>query len=358
MRKMRTTAIALSALAIIASGCGSSKKSTASSSTSAAAAGSSTSAAAGSSSSAAASTSSAAASTSVKATQGGNLTFYMITHGDGGVFWSVVQKGAEAAGKQMGVTVKYEGANNDPQKQAQMIDAAVAEKPAGIAISLANPSALADSVKKAVAAGIPVYSLNSGVNDYLKLGISVHVGQTEIIAGNGAGQRFKAAGAKHLLCVLQEQSNVALEERCKGATDTFGGTVDKLVQTEGDKNQQKSTQEITAKLQADPSIDAILGEGPVVGIEAVDAVKTANSKAIIGAFDLSPDLLQDIKDGKIAFAIDQQQYLQGYLPIVLMYLQATNLNIAGGGQPILTGPGFVTKDNADQVAALSKAGTR
>ena len=62
--------------------------------------------------------------------------------------------------------------------------------------------------------------------------------------------------------------------------------------------------------------------------------------------------------GTIAFTIDQQQYLQGYLPILLLYLYVTNLNTAGGGLPILTGPGFVDQSNADQVAALVTAGTR
>jgi len=355
--KMRYSVAAV-ALAIVAASCGSSAKK-ADTSTTAGSASATTKAADTATTKAAATTASAAATTeAVKATQGKDLTFYMITHGDGGVFWSVVQKGAEAAGKAMGVTVKYEGANNDPQKQAQMIDAAVAAKPAGIAVSLANPDALKGSIKKAVDAGIPVYTLNSGVNNYKELGAVTHIGQTETVAGNGAGERFKAAGAKHLLCVIQEQSNVALEERCDGATATFGGKVDRLTQTAGDKDVPKSTQEITAKLQADPSIDAVLGEGPVAGVEAVAAVKTANSKAMIGNFDLSGDIIQNIKDGKILFAIDQQQYLQGYLPVVLMFLQATNANTAGGGLPILTGPGFVTKDNAAQVEALAKAGTR
>jgi len=356
--KMRYSVAAV-ALAIVAASCGSSAKKADTTTTAGAATTAKAADTATTKAGAAATTAAAAATTeAVKVTQGKDLTFYMITHGDGGVFWSVVQKGAEAAGKAMGVTVKYEGANNDPQKQAQMIDAAVAAKPAGIAVSLANPDALKGSIKKAVDAGIPVYTLNSGVNNYKELGAVTHIGQTETVAGNGAGERFKAAGAKHLLCVIQEQSNVALEERCDGATATFGGKVDRLTQTAGDKDVPKSTQEITAKLQADPSIDAVLGEGPVAGVEAVAAVKTANSKAMIGNFDLSGDIIQNIKDGKILFAIDQQQYLQGYLPVVLMFLQATNANTAGGGLPILTGPGFVTKDNAAQVEALAKAGTR
>ena len=62
--------------------------------------------------------------------------------------------------------------------------------------------------------------------------------------------------------------------------------------------------------------------------------------------------------GYVAFTVDQQQYLQGYLPVVLMYLEATNANQAGGGLPVLTGPGFVTPNNAAAVKELSAAGTR
>ena len=60
----------------------------------------------------------------------------------------------------------------------------------------------------------------------------------------------------------------------------------------------------------------------------------------------------------MAFAIDQQQYLQGYLPILALYLYVTNGNVIGGGQPILTGPGFITSENVDEVAELAEGGTR
>jgi simple sugar transport system substrate-binding protein len=65
-----------------------------------------------------------------------------------------------------------------------------------------------------------------------------------------------------------------------------------------------------------------------------------------------------IKDGSIAFAVDQQQYLQGYLPVVFLTLNKTNANTVGGGQPVLTGPGYVEKDNAATVEKLAEEGTR
>jgi len=339
-------AAALAALGLVAAACGSGSKSS-----------STTGGTAGSTAATTGGGTSASSGTTVNVTQGANLTFYMITHGDNGPFWAVVQKGAEQAGKDLGVTVKYEGSSNDAGKQSQMIEAAISEGPAGIAISLADPAGVSAAAKAVVAAKIPLYTINSGVNDYKALGAVTHIGQTETVAGAGAGDRFNALGAKSILCARQEQTNIGLEERCKGLASTFKGTV-KSEFVGLDTNPTAQEDQIAALLQANPGIDAILGTGPIVAKSAIGAAQTAGRKAIIGGFDITPDLIAAIKAGTLAFTVDQQQYLQGYLPIVLMYLQATNLNTAGGGLPILTGPGFVDKDNVDKISALVDKGTR
>jgi simple sugar transport system substrate-binding protein len=350
MSKRRYLIAALAALGLVAAACSSSNKS--SSSTEA-----TTGVTAGNTSAATTGGSAAGATDTVEATQGQDLTFYMITHGDNGPFWSVVQKGAEQAGKDLGVTVKYEGANNDAQAQSQMIESAISEGPAGIAISLADPAGLSAAAKAVVDAKIPLYTINSGVNDYKDLGAVTHIGQTETVAGEGAGERFTTLGAKSVLCARQEQTNVGLEERCQGLSNTFKGTVkSEFVGLDTDPAGQEA--QIAALLQANPDIDAILGTGPIVAKSAIGASQTAGRTTIIGGFDITPDLISAIKSGDLAFTVDQQQYLQGYLPIVLMYLQATNLNTAGGGLPILTGPGFVDKDNVDAISALVDKGTR
>jgi simple sugar transport system substrate-binding protein len=211
-------------------------------------------------------------------------------------------------------------------------------------------------VQAAVAAKIPVITINSGGDKSAEFGAVTHVGQDERIAGQGAGQRFKAEGGKHLLCVIHEAENIGLQERCGGAKDTFGGTVDNL--QVDIQNVTEASATIKSKLQADKSIDAVLTLNPQVAIAARDAIKDAGSSAKLGTFDLNGDVVDAIKAGEISFAIDQQQYLQGYLPIVFLKLYIKNLNTVGGGGPVLTGPGFVTKDNAAQVADLASAGTR
>lgn len=365
MRKSQLVAVA-AIVGLAATGCGSSKSST--SATTAAATASTAAAAttaAASASTAAATTAAAPASTAAaattaapaKVTDAKDITIAVITHGDGGGFWSVAQKGAEAAGKDLGIKVKYQGANNKADDQAKMVDQAVTDKVQGIAISLADPKALTESAKKVVAAGIPLVTLNSGIQQYKELGAITHVGQSELDAGRGAGERLKAAGGKVMLCVMQEQSNVGLAERCKGAAETFGGKVVELT-TSGDAKPDASQGEIKTKLDADATIDSVFATGPVGALLAQKAVAELKKKITIGAVDLSPPLLDAIEKGDIAFTIDQQQYIQGYLSVVILYLNITNKNTVGGGQPVATGPGFVDKTNVAAVKDLVAKGTR
>jgi simple sugar transport system substrate-binding protein len=288
---------------------------------------------------------------------GGDLTIAVVTHGDGGSFWSVAKKGAEDAGRDLGVDVEYSESNNDPEEQAQLIEAAVTAEVDGLAVSAPNPDAIADAVQQAVDAGIPVVTLNSGADQFAELGAITHVGQTETVAGEGAGEKLAEAGATKLLCVVHEQGNIGLEQRCDGAADTFGGDVENF-QVTGTGDIQTTLNEIQSKLQGDTSIDAVLALNPDIAIAARDAIAGASSDAQLATFDLSGDVVTAIQDGEILFAVDQQQYLQGYLPVVFLSLYNTNANTVGGGLPVLTGPGFVTADNAEQVADLAEAGTR
>jgi simple sugar transport system substrate-binding protein len=124
------------------------------------------------------------------------------------------------------------------------------------------------------------------------------------------------------------------------------------------KNLAEAQNTIASKLQQDKGIDGVLALNPAVAVAAVDAAGKAGSSAKIATFDLNADVIDAIRDGKVLFAVDQQQYLQGYVPIVMLNLWATNSNTVGGGKPVLTGPGFVTKENAATVKDLAAKGTR
>ncbi len=284
-------------------------------------------------------------------------TFHVITHGDSGVFWSVVEKAVQDAAAMTGCTVNYFGSTNDAQAQAQEIEAAIAAGSDGIAISLADPAGVEGAARAVVEAGIPLYTLNSGLDFWKDLGAVAHVGQDEIVAGQESGLRFNEAGATKVLCGRQEQTNVALDNRCDGLAETFDGeVVSEFIGLDANPGEQEAT--IASLLEGDPDIDGVLGTGPNVPLRAITACETVGRDCVISGFDLSGDLLSAIDAGDVLFTVDQQQYLQGFLPVILMFLQATNQNTAGGGLPVLSGPGIVDGSNAADVAALVEAGTR
>jgi simple sugar transport system substrate-binding protein len=293
----------------------------------------------------------------VNQTQGSGLTIAMVTHSDEGSFWSVVKKGAQQAAQDEGVKLVWSPSNNDPQKEAQLIDAAVSQKVDGLAVSVPNASAIRGALSKAKAAGIPIVTLNSGAEDFKELGAITHVGQTEKIAGVAAGQKLKAAGVKKVLCVIHEQNNIGLQQRCDGVKQGFGGTVTNL-QVKGTADIATTQTEVRSKLQADKSFDGVIALNPDIATAVKTAINGASSDAKLATFDLSPSVLKDISAGNVLFAVDQQQYLHGYLPVVFLKLFRQNANTVGGGQPVLTGPGFVEKSNVSTVEKLAEAGTR
>jgi simple sugar transport system substrate-binding protein len=294
------------------------------------------------------------------------INIEVVTHGqaiDG--FWGVVRNGFKQAATDYGIKYNYSAPDteSDYVKMSQLIDAAVAKKPSGIIVSIPNAEALGPSIEKAVAAGIPVISINSGSDVFKDLGVLVHVGQTEYEAGLGAGTLFKDAGVKNPVCFNQEVANQALTLRCNGFFDGHGtGAANGTVLTGQISDPAGITATIKAALQADPTIDGILTLGPSAATPMLAAVEEAGltGKIRTATFDLSTDALNAIKDGKMDFAVDQQQYIQGYnsLAYMVQYIQTKNLPTGNGMGLVMTGPGFVTKDNAAAVISLAAAGLR
>jgi simple sugar transport system substrate-binding protein len=286
-----------------------------------------------------------------------------VTHGqaqDG--FWGVVRNGVKAGAADMGVTATYNApsAESDMPGMVSLIDAAIAKKPTGLVVSIPNPDALGPAIKKAVDAGIPVVSMNSGSDAFRELGVLAHVGQTEYAAGLGAGERFKEAGVTNAVCFNQEVGNQALTLRCNGFFMGLTGSETGEVLTGNISDPAGMQAAIEAALQADATIDGILTLGPSVAKPALDAVAASGKTIHLATFDLSADVLTAIKDGKMDFAIDQQQFLQGYLPIVILtnYAETKNLPTGDGTGLIMTGPGFVTQADAEAVIGLAAKGLR
>lgn len=285
------------------------------------------------------------------------MTVALVTHqSPGDTFWDIVRKGAEAAAAKDNVKLIY-SADPNAGNQANLVQNAIDQKVDGIAVTLAKPDALKDVVSKAKSANIPVVGLNSGVSDWKKLGLMEFFGQDETVAGEALGKRLNESGAKKAVCVIQEQGNIGLTQRCDGVKKTFSGTTETLYVNGTDMPSVKST--ITAKLKQDSAIDYVVTLGAPFALTATQSVDESGSKAKVATFDLNKELTSAIDKGSIQFAVDQQPYLQGYLAVDSLWLYKNNGNYMGGGEaPVLTGPAFVDKSNVDAVASFAAKGTR
>ena len=282
-------------------------------------------------------------------------TFAMITHETpGDTFWDRIRAGAEQAAKDTGSTLKY-SADPEASKQAVLIQNAIDSKVDGIATTLVTPEALIPTVQKAVAAGIPVDSFNSGTDFFQDAGALTHFSSDERLAGQQAGAKAKADGATKILCTIQQTGSVALEDRCAGVKDSFPNTEN--IQVEG-KDDAAVTSAIQAKLSQDKDINWIITLGAAQAVDALKAKDAVKSQAKIGTFDLSKETAEAVKAGNLQFCIDQQPYLQGYLAVTQLYLFKKNGNVLGGGKPSLTGPSFVDTTNVDAILPFINQNTR
>lgn len=279
------------------------------------------------------------------------IRIVVVTHGSNtDAFWNVVKNGVADAAKAMNVTAEYRNPpSGDLTEMARLIDAAVASKPNGLIVSIPDPDALGEAIRGAVAAGIPTVSINSGSEVREKLGVLFHVGQPEYAAGLGAGKRAKAAGVKDGVCINHEIANAALEQRCQGYADGLGI---KLTMLDVGADPTEIRNRVTASM-ASHKYDGVLTLGPTGADPTLAALQEMGvaGKVHFATFDLGQKIIDGIKSGAIAFAIDQQQYLQGYLPIVALALNARYGLLPGGD--ILSGPGFVTKGTIGQVEKLA-----
>ncbi|MEK9522977.1 sugar ABC transporter substrate-binding protein [Streptomyces venezuelae] len=283
-------------------------------------------------------------------------TFAMVTHsGDGDTFWDIVQKGAKQAAAKDNINFLY-AHSDEAQQQAQLIDSYVAKGVDGLIVSLAKPDAMKSAVEKAVKAGIPVITVNSGAEQSKAYGALTHIGQDETVAGEAVGEELDKRGKKKALCVLHEQGNVGHEQRCAGTRKTFGGELVNLYVDGTNMPDVKAS--IEAKLQSDKDVDAVVTLGAPFADAAVQAAKSAGSKAEIDTFDLNAKVAASLKAGTLGFAVDQQPYLQGYEAVDLLWLYRYNANVLGGGKPVLTGPQVITKDDAGKLVEYADRGTR
>jgi simple sugar transport system substrate-binding protein len=302
--------------------------------------------------------STADADTDVPATPNGAraVRIAVVTHGQASSpFWAIVRNGVEAAGRQMDVVITYKAPDvYSLDHMATLIDQAVAAQPDGLVVSLPEPG-LAPAIRRAVKAGIPTVTINSGSDQYKKLGVLAHVGQPEGDAGYKAGQRLARAGVRRALCVNLEIPNQGLDARCAGLARAMRAAGGRSSVFRVDDQAPAAAQRI-AKAARAAKADGVLAMNSLSGVAASRGL--AGTGDVIGTFDLGPDVLKAVQNGRIAFAVDQQAYLQGYLPVVLLAERARYGLFPAQGDVIPTGPNFVTRATAAKAIALSSRSIR
>ena len=273
--------------------------------------------------------------------------YVVITHTQGtDPFWPVVEKGAQDAAEDVGAEIEYNfDPSGDMAGMAKLIEAAAASQPDGIVVSLPDAAALGPAIKSAADAGIPVVTMNSGLESSKEVGALMHVGQPEYDAGKAAGERAMSEGVTKGLCLNQEAFNTALVDRCTGYFDAMGAELNQI-DVSNDVTQIETR--TAAALQADPEIDGVLAVGPHVCEAASKAIADVGADVHLACFDLSPGVMDLIEAGTASFTIDQQQYLQGYMPIVVLHLYNNYAGLLPGAN-IPSGPGFVDQSNAAAV---------
>jgi simple sugar transport system substrate-binding protein len=298
----------------------------------------------------------AAVATTTSSALADNERFVFVSHApDSDSWWNVIKNALKNAEHDEGVKVEYRNPpTGDIADMARIIQQATASNPNGIVTTIADFDVLQSAIQGAVAKGIPVITVNSGTAEQSKeLGALMHIGQPEYDAGKGAGERAKKAGVTHFLCVNHYITNPASVQRCQGYADGLGvklgdQMIDSGIDPTGIYNKVK------AFLASHPDTDGIITLGPNSADPTIKYLRDTGSrskfKSVI-SFDLDGDISKAIKDGTMDAAIDQQPYLQGYLPIVFLtqyvrygVMPANNVN---------TGPGFVTKKNIELVEKLA-----
>jgi len=277
--------------------------------------------------------------------------FVLISHApDSDSWWNTIKNAIKIAGDQMGVTVEYRNPpTGDLADMARIVQQAAASKPDGIIVTIADFDVLKGPITDAVDQGIPVITINSGTAEQsAKLGALMHVGQPEYTAGNEAGKRAAKAGVKSFLCVNHYITNPASVQRCQGFADAIGADL-KSSMIDSGQDPAEIKNKVLAYLSANPKTDAILTLGPTSAHPTLAALDQASLSGEIyfGTFDLSSEIAAAIKDGTIAFAIDQQPYLQGYLPVVIL-TNYVRYGVLPSGN-INSGPGFITKESISLV---------
>jgi simple sugar transport system substrate-binding protein len=292
-----------------------------------------------------------------------NTRIAFVSHGqasDG--FWAVVRRGLEDAARQTSVAVSYRAPDTyDVARMGRLIDEAISARLDGLVVSLPDVRALRAPIRRALKAGIPVVSINSGSDRFRDLGIPVHVGQPEWRAGFEAGRRMARAGVRNGLCVNQETGNDGVDQRCRGFSAGIRRSGGRTSQIAVDGQDASGAQQEIAAAIEQFRADGVISLGTSANLPALKAVRAGGfgRQVKLATFDITPEVLEAVRIKRVLFAVDQQPYLQGYTPVMILAERARHGVFPAPGEVIATGPRFITApDVTDDLIELSRRGLR
>lgn len=281
--------------------------------------------------------------------------FVLISHApDSDTWWNTIRNAISEAGEAVNATVEYRNpTTGDLADMARIVEQATASNPDGIILSIADYDVLEGPIRNAVRRGIPVITINSGTAEQSReLGALLHIGQPEYDAGYGAGQRAAEAGVTEFVCVNHYITNPASVERCQGYADALEMDLSgRMIDTGDDPTEVQ--RRVEAYLRQNADVNGVLALGPNSAHPTIRALESTRRAGDLhfATFDLSGEISDAIKSGTIAFAIDQQPYLQGYMPVVMLSLYSRYGIIPSNNMN--SGPGFITADNIELVEELA-----
>ena len=282
--------------------------------------------------------------------------FVFVNHVTTNPFFTPTQYGAQDACSLLNCEFQWTGSKDSIV--AEMVNAtntAISAKADGIALAVVDKDAFNEPVNKALAAGIPVVSYNAdGAVDDPGTSRLSYIGQGLYDSGFQLGQRAIASGLESGEAVgfIATPGALNIQPRIDGASDAIkqSGKSIKFTAVGTNADVPKGLSIIDAYAQGHPDLAGMLAvdAGSTQSVGQVVAKYSMRDKGlkVAGGFDLVPETLNSIKSGSLDYTIDQQPYLQGFLPVLYLYMY----KLSGGlvfPSETNTGLLFVTKDNVD-----------
>lgn len=272
----------------------------------------------------------------------------------GDPFWNPVLRGAEEAAADRGVTLDIQYADQDPVKQNNLMETAIANGVDGIAVVNWLPDAFTANIAAARAAGIGVITFDTDDPDPNATESQAYVGQDFFAAGQRIARKIIDVGGlvsgDHVVCPVEDPDAFYGTERYRGIKDVLDAAGITSERLDASPTMATALSRVSEYLVGHGDTKGIIGLGSIVTEVSPQAAAEAGVTAAIGGFDLSPGIVDAILGGRLIATIDSGAYYEGYMPIVMLYYYA-KYGVPPASIPI--GGTIIDASNAELVKAFA-----